>query len=125
MAACIYIAKFYKFMIDYNKANNNYIGYASYMSLRSLNRGDGGILNHAYALQACGKLFAGNKRVLDLEVNGLNGVSGVACDENGKYTLLLINETGNEVSIPNVAVDNSTIQGKKFIVTSLNASSAY
>jgi hypothetical protein len=123
MAACIYIGKFYKFMIDYNKANNNYIGYASYMTLKSLNRGDGEILNHAYALQTCGKLFEGNKRVLDLRVNELNGVSGVACDENGNYTLLLINETGNEVNVPNVTIDNSTIQGKKFTITSVNASS--
>ena len=123
MAACIYIAKFYKFMIDYNKANNNYIGYASYMSLKSLNRGEGEILNNAYALQSCGKLFTGNKRVLDLQVNGVNGVSGVACDEYGKYTLLLINETGNEVGIPGVAIDNSTVQGKKFTIISLNAAS--
>lgn len=123
MAACIYIAKVYKFMIEYNKANNNYIGYASYMSLKSLNRGDGAILNHTYALQACGKFFTGNKHVLDLRLNELNGVSGIACNENGKYTLLLINETGNEVSIPNIAIDNSTIQGKKFTVTSLNAPS--
>lgn len=122
MTACIYIARVYKFMIDYNKANNNFIGYASFMSLKSLNR-DGEIINHAYALQTCGKLFTGNKRVLDLDVSGLKGVSGVACDENGKYTLLLINETGNEVSIPGVNIDNSTVQGKKFTITSLNASS--
>lgn len=122
MAACIYISKCYKFMIDYNKANNNYIGYASFMSLKSLNR-DGEVINHAYALQTCGKLFTGNKRVLDLNVNGLNGVSGIACDENGKYTLLLINESGNEVGIPNIVIDNSSIQGRRFNITSLNASS--
>ncbi|HYV93928.1 MAG TPA: hypothetical protein VE978_19275 [Chitinophagales bacterium] len=127
MAACIYIGKFYKFMIDYNKANNNYISYASFMSLKSLNRGDGGILNHAYALQVCGKLFTGNKRVLDLSINGINGVVGVACDDpgvsGGKYTLLLINETGNEVSLPNITVNNSPVRGKKITVTSVNASS--
>ncbi len=122
MAACIYIAKFYKFMIDYNKANNNFIGYASFMSLKSLDRGDGYTLAHADALRACGRLFSGNKRVLDISI-GLNGVSGVACDENGKYTVLLINETAGEVSVPNISINNTQMQGKNFTVTSVHASS--
>jgi len=126
MLACIYIGKFYKFMIDYNKAHNNYISYASWMTIKSLNR-NGETANHALPLRACGKLFYGNKRVLDLDVNGINGVSGVACDDpdasGGKYTLLLINETGNEVSLSNITVNDAPVQGKKFTVTSVNAAS--
>ena len=109
-------------MIDYNKANNNYISYASWMTIKSLNR-NGETANHALPLQACGNLFYGNKRVLDLSVTGINGVSGVACDENGKYTLLLINETPNEVSVPNLTVDGAQVQGKKFTITSVSAAS--
>jgi hypothetical protein len=123
MAACIYIGKFYKFMIDYNKAHENFIGYASYMSLKSLNRGDGSILNHYYALEACGLLFKGNKNVVDLRIDGVAGLSGVACSENGKTTLLLINESGKEINLPSVSVDGVLSSGKKYNITSVSAAS--
>ncbi|MEO5674810.1 MAG: hypothetical protein ABIQ74_09205 [Chitinophagales bacterium] len=127
MAACIYIGKFYKFMIDYNKANNNYIGYASFMSLKSLDRGDGYTLNHALALQACGKLFEGKKRVLDLTINALPGISGIACDDPmqsaGSYTMLLINETSARLAIPEIRIDNRVVQAKKFTQTSVSSGS--
>src|SRR4030095_15026650 len=42
MIGCLYIGKFYRFVIDYNKSHNNFIEYASFMSLKSLNRGDAG-----------------------------------------------------------------------------------
>ncbi|MCY7409288.1 MAG: hypothetical protein LH473_03370, partial [Chitinophagales bacterium] len=123
MAACIYIGKFYKFMIDYNKAHENFIGYASFMSLKSLNRGDGSILNHYYALQACGMLFKGNKKLVDLGIDGTTGLSGVACMENGKTTLLLINESGNEINFPAVSVDGISSSGKKYTITQVVAPS--
>ncbi len=125
MGACIYIGKFYEFMINYNRVNNNYIGYAAFMSLKSLDRGDGYVLNHALPLQACGKLFSGEKRVMDLSIKGSQGLSGVALESvgqtDGKYMLLLINESGNELSIPALTIDNAPYSSKKFSVTSVHA----
>ncbi|MCS6916709.1 MAG: hypothetical protein RMK52_05705 [Chitinophagales bacterium] len=123
MGACIYIARFYQFLLDYNKRNNNRIGYACYMSLKSLNRGDGVVLNHAAALQQCGKLFEREGQLADLRVNGLAGISGTAviCDQ--QVMLLLVNVTGSEVQVPVVVRDGKPVT-ETFEVQSLFAASA-
>lgn len=110
MGACIYIARFYQFVLDYNKRNNNHIGYASFMSLKSLNRGDGMMLNHAAALQLCGQLFDREGQVADLRVVGLAGVSGVAVLQDGITKLLLVNETGSAVQVPAFMRDGRPVQ---------------
>jgi hypothetical protein len=68
-------------------------------------------------------LFEGNKRVDDLVVSGLPGLSGIATEEGGNYTLLLINETGNEMVIPSVKVNNAAVQNRNYSITSVSASS--
>ena len=118
MLGSIYIGKFYKFVIDYNKANSNYISYASFYTLKSLDRGNGKISNNYQALKTCGMLFNGNKRLLDITINGVSGVSGVACDEAGRHTLLLINESGSEVSISTISIDNNSSGARQFTITS-------
>jgi hypothetical protein len=50
-SAVFNIGKFYKFVIDYNKANNNFIGYASFMALKSLNR-DGEVLEFLLSFES-------------------------------------------------------------------------
>ncbi len=126
MIGCIYIGKFYKFMIDYNKSYGNFISYASYMSLKSLDRGEGGFKNRdatnmAAALKSCGMLFRGNPQVDDLSISGFNGLSGVALEQNRKYTLLLINESGIEASVSAVNINGYKVQGV-YRITSLSAS---
>lgn len=126
MTGCLYIGKFYEFMIRYNKANDNLIGYACFMSLKSLNRGDGGkgdADNFYKTLKNCGLLFTGNKKVDDIEITGFNGVSGVGCSENGNYALLLINETGSEVNLAGIKINGASTTGKIFTMNSVSASS--
>lgn len=126
MLGALYVGKFYEFMIRYNKANQNFIGYASFMPLKSLNRGDGGkgdADNLYKALKACGMLFSGNKQVDELAINGMSGLSGVACSDNGSYTLLLINETGSEMKVPEITVNGTKITSKNFTVYSVYATS--
>lgn len=126
MLSCLYIGKFYEFMIRYNKANNNFIGYASFMPLKSLNRGDGGkgdADNLYKTLKACGIVFNGNKQVDEVTITGIAGVSGIACSDNGKFTLLLINEAGNTVNFPSVKINGSIVTGKKFTVNAVAAAS--
>ncbi|MBA2421727.1 MAG: hypothetical protein H0V61_00685 [Chitinophagales bacterium] len=127
MIGCIYIAKFYKFMIDYNKSSNNFISYAAYMSLKSLDRGDGGYKNRdaanmAAALKSCGMLFKGNPMVDELSISGSNGLSGLALEQNREYKLLLINESGAEILISAVNLNGYKVQGI-YRITSLSASS--
>ena len=126
MIGCLYIGKFYEFVINYNSNNNNFISYAAFMPLKSLNRGDGGkgdAGNFYKTLKACGLLFEGNKKVNEMVITGLTGVSGVACSENGIHSLLLMNETGNEISIPSLKVDGKSVTGKSFTIHSVAASS--
>lgn len=126
MTGCLYIGKFYEFVISYNRLNNNFISYAAFMPLKSLNRGDGGkgdAANFYKTLKACGMLFEGSKQVNDMVISGLPGVSGVACSENGTYSLLLMNESGNEISVPSLKINGSTISGKSFTIHSVSASS--
>ncbi|MBX7108157.1 MAG: hypothetical protein K1X61_05855 [Chitinophagales bacterium] len=126
MLSCLYIAKFYEFMIGYNKANGNFIGYASFMPLKSLNRGDGGkgdADNIYKTLKACGMLFSGNQQVDDMTVSGGSGVTGIVCSENGKYTMMLINETGNTVNFPAVKINGTAVSGKKFAISTVSAAS--
>ncbi|HUM47788.1 MAG TPA: hypothetical protein PLD84_12735 [Chitinophagales bacterium] len=126
MIGCLYLGKFYEFMISYNKANNNFIGYASFMTLKTLNRGENEKAdadNFYKILKACGLLFTGNKQVDDMVITGINGVSGISCSENGTYTLLLMNETGSEVKIPSIKINGSSVTGKSFTVNSVAASS--
>jgi hypothetical protein len=130
MLGCLYIGKFYQFVIDYNKTHDNFIGYASFMSLKSLDRGDAGngrkdkdATNHYEALKLCGLIFNGQKRVDDLAISGLKGLTGVAFDENGKYMLLLINETGTEINVPSLKVNGTAVSPKSYVVTSVSAPS--
>jgi hypothetical protein len=127
MLSCLYIAKFYQFMIEYNKTHNNFIGYASFMSLKSLDRGDDGrgrgdASNMAAALRLCGMLFSGNKKVDDLAITGVNGVTGISLDENGKYTLLLINETGNDVANALITINGKPLEPQVKITTLASSS---
>ncbi len=114
-------------MIDYNKSSNNFISYAAYMSLKSLDRGDGGYKNRdaanmAAALKSCGMLFKGNPMVDELSISGSNGLSGLALEQNREYKLLLINESGAEILISAVNLNGYKVQGI-YRITSLSASS--
>ncbi|MCS6991811.1 MAG: hypothetical protein NZL95_08115 [Chitinophagales bacterium] len=120
MAACMYIGRFYQFLIDYNRSHNNHVGYACYMSLKSLNRGDGVILNHAAALQLCGRLFDAEGMVAELKVVGLPGVHGVAVEREKEMRLLLINESGSVVQIPVLMMNQRPVEAV-FEVSSLFA----
>ena len=123
MLGSIYIARMNAFMINYNRQNDNYISFASFMSIKSLNRGDGRILNNYYGLKACAPLFSGNKQVDDLSITGMPGVNGVACEENGKFTVLLTNESGSSYNDVSAFIGKSLAQNKKFSITSVHASS--
>lgn len=123
MAACLYIGKFYEFVINYNRQHDDYIAYASFMSLKSLSRSEGDISNHAYALEAAGKLFSGNKQVDEISIAGMPGVSGVASHDNGKFTLLLINESVAEYRDISLSADGKPMAPKSFSMMTVSADS--
>ena len=126
MLSVLYIGRMYQFMIDYNKAHQDFIDYASFMSLKSLDRGDDkgkDATNHYLALKLCGMLFNEEKKADDLVISGVNGVRGVAVEGKEKYTLLLINETGHEVQFSSVKVNGKVLQSKTFNIVSLSAPS--
>ncbi|MBS1658225.1 MAG: hypothetical protein JST18_09040 [Bacteroidetes bacterium] len=123
MAACLYIGKFYEFVINYNRQHDDYIAFASFMSLKSLSRSEGDISNHAYALEAAGKLFSGNKLVDEILITGMPGVSGIACHEGGKFTLLLINESPAEYRAISLTADGKTLAPQSFSVMTVLADS--
>jgi hypothetical protein len=123
MAACIYIGRYYEFMINYNRQHDDYIAFASFMSLKSLSRNDGELSNHAYALEAAGKLFSGNKQVDEIAITGMPDVSGVACHDNGKFTLLLINESPAEYRAISLSADGKSMAPKSYSVMTVSAES--
>ena len=123
MLGCLYIGKFYKWMIDYNVASDNFISYASYMSLKGLCRAEDEVNNHYHAMKLCGMLFAGNKRVCSVTSSETQGLQAVACRENGRYCLLLINETADEIKNVSIKVDGVNVDHGIFTKEAIYAES--
>jgi hypothetical protein len=104
---CLHVAKMYQWMITFNRDNDNLIDYASFTNLTNLLLGKKGIACHYYALKLCGQLFEGAPNVLESSMAGVRGVDVVCCEEQGRRTLLMINENSRAVAVSSILIDGS------------------
>lgn len=85
----LWIAKGYRYFID----NQEEYGMVSFMSVKSLDNSQ----NSRETLKLIGKLFTGKNVVTTTET--IDGIEAIAIEGDGKYSVLVINETGATKSI--------------------------
>lgn len=100
MLALIFIAKWYKFVLDYNYAWNDFICYAAYQNMRNIITNANVPKQHYWGLWAVGKLFKNNPTYIPVSFDypGLSGVAVFDATDN-VYRVLVINETATARSI--------------------------
>ncbi len=92
-AANFYIIKLYKFIIEYNAENNDYIESVVYKSLRSLKLNDDTPKAHYYGLKQIGEIFKGDT-VYTIQTN-TQKVYGIGTEK----AIVICNDNYYEVSI--------------------------
>ncbi len=120
LGACLYVGRFYQFLLNYNRTHANPITYACFMSLKSLNRGHGAEPVHGKALALCGQLFSQSGHVLHAEIKGANGVEVAGVRHGNKMMLLVVNPTDQLYSFIDIYVDKKPVAAKDFMVESLH-----
>lgn len=100
MLALIFIAKFYKFMLDYNYASNDFICYAAYQNMRNIITNANVPKQHYWGLWVVGKIFKNLPAYIPVyfDYPGLSGVAVLDATDNA-YRVLVINESGTARSI--------------------------
>ncbi len=120
LGACLYVGRFYQFLLNYNRTHANPITYACFMSLKSLNRGHGAEPVHGKALALCGQLFSKSGYVLRTEVKGASGVEVVGVLHGNQMMLLVVNPTDQPYTFFDVYIDNEPVVQKDFLVETLH-----
>ncbi|MCX7011028.1 MAG: hypothetical protein NTW86_00420 [Candidatus Sumerlaeota bacterium] len=106
---CLFFARMYQWVITYNREYDDYIAFMGLETLRSLGLASGRVVTHYHVLALIGQLFVGAPKVLEASVQGAKGVFVACCEQEGRYTLLMINENGEEVKAPRVTIDGSLV----------------
>ncbi|MBK9733056.1 MAG: hypothetical protein IPO83_17530 [Chitinophagaceae bacterium] len=94
-----YIPRMVQFMIEYNRDHNNVIASAKYENLKQL-IGNKGITSMEYEVcRIVAPLFSEPATVLNIK-NQIAGIQMVGVKANGHYKLVIYNESGKSVQLP-------------------------
>lgn len=110
----IFLAKYYKFIIEYNRDNNDRISHAIFyrLSTLGLNTTVNGLPKPKidfYALSLIGGLFSiGSISVVDTEIS-LANTEAITVIAGSNVAMLIINKGATEYDIPSITVDGAFI----------------
>jgi hypothetical protein len=108
------IARFYKFLIDWNIETDNMIPYASYMSLKNLIDSNDIIDNKYLGLKLAGMLFGYNRTMLNVASDDTT-IYATATNDGTTTYILLVNQGDTDITLSTPKLD-----GKKLKINSHN-----